>query len=75
MCFGSLQASEHIFEQLKEAYFLQKYANVVKFSSKMLFLAWKNYIFDFWRKNTPQDASKCISELGNRKNIPEMIQN
>ena len=46
-----------------------------KFSSKMLFFAWKTCIFDFWGKNTPQDASKCISGLGNRKNIPETIWN
>jgi len=30
-------------------------------------------IFYFWSKNTPQNASKCISELGNRKNIPEIL--
>ena len=70
--FGRLQASEHIFSP-QRCIFWQKPTNEAKFSSKIPFLAWKNAIFDFWVKNTALQASKCISELGNRQNIPEII--
>ena len=33
----------------------------------------ENGIFDFWAKNTPQDASKCNPELGNRKNTSDLV--
>jgi len=71
MCFGTLKASEYII-LVQGGIFRQKHTNQAKFSSKMLFSAWKNDIFDFLAKKTPQDASKCNSELGNRQNTFEI---
>ena len=65
MCFCTLQASEHIFSP-QRGVILNKTPSLTKFSCKMAFLRGKNAFFDFESKNTPQDASKCVFELGNR---------
>ena len=64
-CFFTLLASEHIFLP-QGGLFLQKRPIRAKFSSEMTFSEDKNANFDFERENVPQNASKCVFELGNR---------